>query len=348
MDEINLRNCLVSHKTFGNGKVVEMTEKMVKVLFKVGKKQFQYPQAFEKFLVCEDDTIQDRLQDLIIEKKEQEGEKKAQQTKEIEGQVNTKAIVNMATSTRKRSYPKENIAFKCNYCDGGKEENGIGYIRACSDEMINRNIEIAHHRWCCNEEAPCRQYYDGDISRKELDNFSEDEGFVCYESQMLKNWTAFAGFILTEENKQKPMKLNKVQINSLAILTTRKINDKEADRFVFAVFLVDEAYEGDNRDEGYVTTSSKYKLSLTEEESRNILFWNYYCNEKAPEKPMWRQGLHRYISDIQAASILRDIFEVKRGTKDEELAQEFFAHFCIINGIDAEDMPIREGALQRN
>lgn len=257
------------------------------------------------------------------------------------------AMINVAASTKKKNYPKQNIAFKCNYCDGGQKDNGIGYIKACSNEMIKYNIEIAHHRWCCDKGAPCRQYYNGDISRKELDSFSESGGFVCYESQMLRNWTAFAGFVLTGQNKQKPMKLNKVQINSLAVLTTRKVNDREADRFVFGVFLVDEAYKGDNRDEGYVTTSSKFKLSLTEKESRNILFWNYYYNENAPEKPMWGQGLHRYISDIQAASMLRDIFEVKRGTKDEKLAQEFFAYFCAINGIDADNMPIREGALQR-
>ena len=43
-------------------------------------------------------------------------------------------------------------------------------------------------------------------------------------------------------------------------------------------------YEGDNRDEGYVTTSSKYKISLTQKEAKKILFWNYYHNENSPEK----------------------------------------------------------------
>ena len=49
------------------------------------------------------------------------------------------------------------------------------------------------------------------------------------------------------------MRLLKVQKNSLAVLTTREPNAaSDESRFVFAVFLVDESYEGDNRDAGYI------------------------------------------------------------------------------------------------
>lgn len=97
-----------------------------------------------------------------------------------------------------------------------------------------------------------------------------NDGFVCYESQMLRSWAAFAGYAHTKENYQKPMKLNKIQINSLAILTTREPYALEKDRFVFGVFIVDEAYEGDNREQGYVTTSSKYKLSLSLDDAKKF------------------------------------------------------------------------------
>ena len=141
------------------------------------------------------------------------------------------------------------------------------------------------------------------------------------------------------------MKLSKVQVNSLAVLTTREPYEPEEKRFIFGVFLVDEAYEGDNRDEGYVTTSSKYKIGLSKEEAKNIKFWNYYRNENAPERIAWGQGLHRYITDIQAASILKDIADLKIGTEDEELAREFLTYFCKINSIDSMVLPMREGAL---
>ncbi|WP_418751539.1 hypothetical protein [Frisingicoccus sp.] len=112
--------------------------------------------------------------------------------------------------------------------------------------LVIYNIEIAQHNWCCSEDCPCSQYYDGIIDRTTLDSYAKE------------------------------------------------------DRFVFGVFFVDEAYEGDNRDESYVTTSSKYKLSLSLEEAKKILFWNYYHNENAPEKVACGPGLHRYITDVQA------------------------------------------------
>lgn len=343
---VELSGVNIEHKSFGVGKVIEQTDTYLKIEFSVGIKKFKFPEAFEKFLQCEDSNTNNIVLEALESKKEKEAENKRRKQEEQSRLIKTQTFVK-PSGTRQKTYPKENIAFKCNYCNGGLTENGIGYICACTDEMINYNIEVAQHNWCCDDGSPCKKYHDKIITRKELDSVSEEDGFVCYESQMLRNWTAFAGFALTKENHQRPMKLNKVQVNSLAILTTREPYDSEKDRFVFGVFLVDKAYEGDNRDEGYVTTSSKYKLGLTKEEAKKVLFWNYYYNENAPEKAVWGQGLHRYITDEQATSILKDIATVKKGKKDEELAQEFFEHFCKINRIDISELPIMEGALQR-
>ena len=248
---MNLMNCSVKHISWGIGMVTEQKDNYIKIIFGVGEKQFVYPDAFEKFLKCEDTNMQSQIEEELALKKQQEIQKQQERQQRIEEISRTVPVVNTRNG-KKKNYPKENIAFKCNYCDGGKDQNGIGYLCACSDELIGYNIEVAQHSWCCNEEAPCSQYYDGIIDRETLDEQNDDGGFVCYESQMLRNWAAFAGFVLTGENKQKPMKLSKVQINSLAILTSREPYAPEKDRFVFGVFLVDEAYEGDNRDEGYV------------------------------------------------------------------------------------------------
>ena len=346
---MNLVNQSIRHKSFGLGTVAEHSESYIKIVFSVGEKQFQFPEAFEKFLYCDDEGMQCEVLALLQEKKEQERVRESEKKIEIERLSKLHTAVNRENIKKQKSYPKENIAFKCNYCNGGESDDCVGYKCACTDEMINYNIEVAQHKWCCSEESPCNQYYNGIIERRELDAYAyaEDDGFVCYESQMLRNWTAFAGFVLTGDNKEKPMKLNKVQVNSLAVLTTREPYAAEKERFIFGVFLVDEAYEGDNREEGYVTTTSKYKISLSLDEAKQMLFWNYYHNENAPEKTAWGQGLHRYISDIQAASILYDIVAVKAGTEDEALAKEFLEYFCKINSIDSDALPVLEGALQR-
>lgn len=345
---IDLLGHTIRHKTWGDGKVVDQSPTYIKIEFEIGVKTFQYPDAFEKFLDCAELNMQKAVLAELSAKKEQE-------TKQIQSQIQNRMVNQTGVTAqgcrsshpKKKTYPKENIAFKCNFCDGGKKVNGIGYRCACSDALIKYNIEEAHHNWCCSDDSPCRKYYDGLIDRATLDSYAKAGEFVCYESQMLRNWTAFAGFVLTGENKQKPMKLNKVQINSLAILTTRDPYAPERDRFVFGVFLVDDAYEGDNRDEGYVTTSSKFKLSLPIEQARKIRFWNYYHNENAPKKTAWGQGLHRYITDDQAACILRDIVQLKANTSESALAEEFLKHFCTINKLDSKNLPIPDGALTR-
>lgn len=343
---MDLINCPVKHISWGNGVVTEQENNYIRVAFSIGEKQFVYPDAFEKFLKCEDTTVQNQIkEDILLKKRQRElSERERQMTLD---QISGSTPHMNTRNGKKKKYPKENIAFKCNFCDGGKKQNGIGYRCACSDSLIDYNIEEAHHSWCCSETSPCYQYYSGKINRVTLDQYARNGEFVCYESQMLKNWTAFAGFVLTGENKQKPMKLNKVQINSLAILTSRVPYSPEKERFVFGVFLVDEAYEGDNRDEGYVTTSSKFKLSLPLDQAKRILFWNYYHNENAPNRIAWGQGLHRYITDMQAACILRDIVNLKKDTAEEALAIEFFEHFCKINELDQNKFPKLDGAITR-
>jgi hypothetical protein len=171
---------------------------------------------------------------------------------------------------------------------------------------------------------------------------------LLLRKDMLRDWKASAGCIQTGMNKGKPMRLLKVQPNSLAILTTRKPYDSDDKRFIFAIFLVDENFEGDDRESGYVTTKSKWKIELTPQEASKMLFWNYYANENAPEKMIFGSGLHRYISDNQAVQILKDIIEIKSSPIEKKLAQEFMQHYCTINGIDANNIPLPNGALLRS
>jgi len=111
--------------------------------------------------------------------------------------------------------------------------------------------------------------------------------------------------------------------------------------------LVDEKFEGDNQEEGYVTTNSEWKIELNPQEASKMLFWNYYVNENMPERVSLGSGLHRYLSDNQAVQILRDIIKVKTEPSEKEFAQAFLNHFCTVNGIDENAVPQPNGALLR-
>ena len=178
-----------------------------------------------------------------------------------------------------------------------------------------------------------------------MDSWCEDDGFVCYESQMLREWAAYAGAVQQGPRRGEPLKMKKIQRNSLCILTTRFPETQEEDRLIFGVFLVDELEEGDELSEGFVKTNSKFKIELTPKEAKVMNFWNYYANGENPEKPRWGQGLFRYLDDEIAAQILRDIVEIKTSKKDKAFAEEFFEHYCQVNNIALDAIGEPEGAL---
>lgn len=348
---MNIKDQKVSHGVFGNGIITAFDGNYFTVSFSDREMKFVYPDAFLKHLVADDSLVKSSIDEklkLIAEEKQRRKDEKERKREEEEKQRNKD---NVKTRSKKpKLYPRKNIAFKCNFCDGGKTKDLIGFHGVCSDSMIKYNIEKADRIWCSSDECPCKQYNDGDITRSELEQImshNDNSGFVCYESSMLRDWRAFAGFIRTGENKGKPMRLLKVQLNSLAVLTTRDPGATDNTRYIFAVFLIDETYEGDNLDAGYVKTQSKFKIQMTPDEAKRLKFWDYYFCQNAPEVIMFGSGLHRYLSDDQAVQILRDIVAIKKGAKDENLAKSFLETFCIKNAIKLEDVPEPNGALRR-
>lgn len=337
---MTLLNEQVFHQAFGCGKVTAFDGRYLWVIFDVGQKQFVYPDAFDTFLSIENPTLSKAIQQDLANVKQKKA--RADQTLYINTPIPAKKRKTSNTPLR------SNIAFKCTYCDGGQSDQQIGFHGACSDRTIHNNIAVEHRIWCTADEAPCMQYYNGALSRRQLDSMCTGDGFICYESQMLRDWKAMAGIVRNGERQGKPMKLNKVQINSLCVLTTRDPDSSEPERYVFAVFLVDESYEGDRDETGYVSTLSKYKLKLSPKEARAILFWNYHANDNQPELPAWGSGLHRYLDDVQSALILRDIVKIKIGTADEALAKEFYEYYCKINAVNDVSHKKPYGALNLN
>ena len=87
------------------------------------------------------------------------------------------------------------------------------------------------------------------------------------------------------------------------------------------------------------------EYALSPEEAHKMLFWNYHANGKQPETAAWNSGLHRYMTDEQAAQILRDIALLKQNTQDAELARRFFDKFCMLTKIDTNKLKTPQGAL---
>ena len=334
----------VTHKTFGQGTIINADDCIITVSFSDGEKKFKLPEAFGPYLRADDVNF-----NTFVDSSKKEKEKIRIETKARKAAEDV-AMMKRTSGNKKqeKSYKKmdrANIAFKCNFCDGGKSKKQVGYDGVCSDLVIKNNIVVEHRTWCSSHDSACFDYLNGKISRKDLDEKHKNGEFICYESQMLNKWKALAGVVQKGERKGERMKLHRVESNSLCVLTTRDPGSTERERYIFAVFLVDDTYEGDTNEEGYVSTSSKYKLKLSEDEAHKMLFWNYHFNSKNPKIPVWSSGLHRYFQDNIAVQILRDIVDIKKGTSDQILATDFLNHLCKIYNIIEIDAS--NGALKR-
>ncbi|MGA3600753.1 malate synthase [Lysinibacillus agricola] len=157
----------------------------------------------------------------------------------------------------------------------------------------------------------------------------------------------FSGVLKSGNNKGKPNKPSRLHQNSAVLLTAIDSGMPEKDRRILGVYMVNEDFFGKLCEDGYIPAHSKYRIQLTEQESDQLLFWQYYINEKFPEKMTWKTGKYRYFENLWMAQILLDIVSLKSDPNERELAQQFFKHFCKMNLITAQELPKPNGALMR-
>lgn len=334
-------NAIVTHKSFGKGKVQKINDGYVIVSFDDEEKKFVYPEAFKRFLSIKDSLIAEKVNG-VIEEKEVEDEKdkkikeEAMKARQIayeieEAKSNQKSP---RAGRAKKANNRRNIAFKINYCDGGQSNDQIGFNGICSDGLIEHNIKKEKYPECSHPDAPCYQYLTIDKNREKLDALMDlEEGNpVCYESQILRSWKASAG----ENADGKTRKIRSAHLNTLGILTTRLPAKKENERLIFGLFMVDDLFEGSNSTSGYVASQSDYKVHLSLEEAQQMKFWDYYQKDGNKRSAKWGSGLFRYIEDDKSVEILKDLIKLKEGTPEEELAKHFLEHYCKKNFISLE------------
>ncbi len=320
-----------SHKKYGAGQIIKVESNgAIHVKMNSGEsKIFCYPESFVLGILSFVDEELNKQAVMDFEKQQMEKKEKQE-----ENQNKLRENINV-TIVNKKKVVRRNIAFKCNFCDGGADAACLGFCGICSAENMRYNIEDRKNIACRN--SICNDYLAGNIPLEPKGNAKD---FVCYESTMLRDWRASAGWSM---ETQKPERIVNAQKNSLCVLTTCEPNSTE--RIIFGAFIVDNVFEGDEEHEGYVEAlqDSKYKIKLTPKEAMEMKFWDFYQNRNNPESKQWGQGLFRYLdketnpkksnNDI-AINILKAIIEVKKGKPDEKLANDILKRFCEVNGLN--------------
>lgn len=167
------------------------------------------------------------------------------------------------------------------------------------------------------------------------------------QNKSFSEWKVFSGVTKSGANKGMPIKPIRLFPNSAVLLTALDSNMHEKDRRIIGVYMVNEDFIGKLCEDGYIPAHSKYRLQLTEQESDQMLFWEYYVNEKSPHKMTWNSGKHRYFDNAWMAQILLDIVSLKSNPKEREMAHQFLKYFCKKNNVTAQKLPKPNGTLMR-
>ncbi len=334
-------NRKVIHKTFGEGVIIGFENNIATVRFSERDVDFRYPDVFARYLRFTDEALQSEAEEMAIESikiKEEEKKKKERERAEelyrhYQHQLAEKTGKRKPSATQLKYEKEGNLAFKCNFCNGGCSSDCIGFKGVCSPETIRHNIEKEKRTWCSNEASGCGRYYRGLIDYGTLSQMHNDS-FVCYESRMLIDWTAFAGENLDSTGVQRARRIMGAKQNGLAVLTT--VFPNETDRVIFGVFITAETDEGDERSAGYVKADPQYTVELTPSEARGLKFWDYHENSNG-SVGQWSSGLYRYLNNDECVRILKRIVEIKTGAEKTK-AEKVLLRYAALKGISKEEL----------
>ena len=124
---MNIIGQVVKHITLGDGIIKKYDDGKIAVVFDTKESILQFPLGFEKFLKFVNIEYQSYVEKLLAEEKikqEDEKRKKAEQLQK-KTEVIIKHSFKVGKGSRVKKDVKENVAFKCNYCDGGLTNKSI-------------------------------------------------------------------------------------------------------------------------------------------------------------------------------------------------------------------------------
>ncbi len=321
--------------------------KEIKVSLSNGKTYYLYLGLTKNVFVFVDDKIQKSLlkevSDCDSNEKQLEKQKEEIRKKAI-SENKEKAIIenkNKVVKTKRVKDPniridRKNVAYKATYCDG----NGNWFTAPCSSSCRNRNCSKNGGGRFCSTNSVCRRVIDGLSTDKDVyDAFNTS--FLCYESRMLLDYKIYAG--RDDDGTVRGWSLDN---DRLVILTTVKPNQIEEERVIFAIFLINHSYDKDD-EEASATSYPDCRLSLTEEESESMKYWDYAPGEGDNNIIQWKEGLLRYQTDEMCATVLRDvvrIIEKRNDPAQTEYARNFLNKFLNKIKMQEEDISEKHGA----
>lgn len=205
---------------------------------------------------------------------------------------------------------KDSIAFKCNWNDNN-------YSGICSDEIYKYNKQF-QGKWCSDPECECRKY-----KNKSLVDLSLYQ-IPCYECAIFIHYAYGPGVYRGKKKKGEPIPMKQTETGRLALLTTRKPNEPEENRFIFGFLDIKDIKKNyKTKETSQIFILGHKETSLMINPKIELKFWDYYKNLYT-DKKHWGTGLFRYIKDKNVLKFLIKLKEeyykyYKLGNSNKEI-----------------------------
>lgn len=144
---------------------------------------------------------------------------------------------------------------------------------------------------------------------------------------VFSSWTVSTGCYLSDYSKGEPRIPDRLQPNSMCLLTERPNGGSEAERRIVGTFMVEDDFIGSRCTDGVIQAHPAHRIQLPPE--RQPLFWPYVSKE--PEKQRWGKMAFRYMSIRTGEKILFNCKENAFTANEKSRAERFYRYYRKLN-----------------
>jgi hypothetical protein len=144
---------------------------------------------------------------------------------------------------------------------------------------------------------------------------------------IIEHGTISTGCYLSGYSKGEPRIPQKINPNSVCLLTGLPESKEEKDRCILGAFMAGENFWGKHCRNGVINGHDKYRIYLPA--NVRLLYWNYF--EHSETLPRWGNVPFKYFASNTMQKILLDMIDLLVDTEQKLAAKEFYQYFCEIN-----------------
>ncbi|HBP39056.1 MAG TPA: hypothetical protein DD640_10035 [Clostridiales bacterium] len=173
------------------------------------------------------------------------------------------------------------------------------------------NVVDNQDAWCSGPDNRCRKLRPEEFSR---------DASRCCESHFLADWNCIAGFRYKGEQKV-PVRLAGDHSGAMALMTTVLPRESEANRRIFAIFLI--SSQGEQDGSTSFTGDAKLHIELMADEP--LLFWKIFPSKGQGEEFNWGNEACRPVSQDILVQVLQKAIRVIKDTDRRLVAEKLLS-----------------------